>query len=82
MSRKYIDMRIDRLTVRGMAPRDAREIEPALARELERLVAEQGVPQQWTQGEPIQIPHVASRPGHGPARIGQSLARSIYRGGK
>jgi hypothetical protein len=84
MSSKHIDIDIDRLVLQGIDPRHRTRIAESVRRELAQLVARHGVPPHWTHAEAgaQSIPRIEVDPGHSPARIGASVARAVYQGGK
>ncbi|MCG8420290.1 MAG: hypothetical protein MJE77_20350 [Proteobacteria bacterium] len=81
MNASKIDIQVDRLTLHGIDARHRGEITGALARELERLISTGGLPRHWTGGD-VDSPRVAIKAGASPMTMGQTLARTIYRGGK
>lgn len=85
MSTRSIDIHIEHLILQGIDPRQRGRIGEAVRRELERMIAEGGVPASWMQGGAIAappVPPVDVRAGQASARIGEQVARTIYRGGK
>jgi hypothetical protein len=84
MSNRHIDINIERLILQGFDPRHRARIAESVQRELEDLVVRHGMPPRWMHGEPSAqgIPRIEVDPGQPPARIGASVARAIYRGGK
>ena len=82
MSTKQIDIRIDRLTLRGVDPANRDQITATVTRELERYIAQHGVPRHWTRGDAVRIPRLAAQSSSSPTRVGETIARAIYRGGK
>lgn len=84
MSRKDVQIRIDRLILQGVDPRHRARIAAAIERELTRLVTDRGLPPHWQQAGASGrgVPRVEISPGQAPARIGATVARAIYRGGK
>lgn len=84
MSSKHIDIEIDHLVLQGIDPRHRARIAESVRRELARLVTRSGMPPHWMHGESSAhgMPRIEVDPGQPPARIGASVARAIYRGGK
>lgn len=80
MSTNRIDIHIDSLELEGVEPRHRSDIAESMRQELERLIAQDGVPRQWMDGGAVGIPRVKIAAGQAPARIGQHVARAIYRG--
>lgn len=76
-----VEIEIDELVLRGVAPRDAEAVRAALGRELARLVTELGAP------AGIERPREVARldagriaPSADPERMGAAIARALYRG--
>lgn len=82
MTKKKIDIRIDRLTVPAGSAGQKQRITAAMTQELERYVRRNGIPKHWIKRDKVWVPRVESRPGESPSRVGQSIARAIYRGEK
>ena len=84
MSSKQIEIEIDHLVLQGIDPRHRARIADTVQRELARLIARGGVPPHWAHGgaNVAGMSRIAVDPTHPPARIGASVARAIYRGGK
>ncbi len=84
MSSKQIDIEIDHLVLQGIDPRHRARIAESVQRELAQLVARSGMPPHWMHGAPgaLGMPRIQVDRGQSPARIGASVARAIYRGGK
>lgn len=82
MSAKQIELRIDRVTVRGAGADHPDQIATAVQRELERYIAEHGVPPHWMGRDAVSVSGLAPQPGPSRAGIGETIARAIYRGGK
>ena len=77
-----IDIDIEHLRLEGIDPRHRDRISVAVRQELERLIAEGGVPAGWSDGGVASIPRIDVGPGLSPARIGAHVAKTIYRGDK
>jgi hypothetical protein len=84
MSSKRVEIEIDHLVLQGIDPRHRARIAETVRRELAQLIATGGMPPGWAHGEAgvHGIPRIEVNPTHSPARIGASVARAIYRGGK
>lgn len=82
MSRRVVEIRVDRLILQGIDPRHRSRIAKAIERELTRLVMDKGTPPHWEQaGVSVRrVPRVAVSSGQPPARIGATVAKAIYRG--
>ena len=82
MSNTQINIRIDRLVVRGGNASQRETIAAAVTQELQRLIARDGLPPHWRDGHPLRLPGHIATTGTQSNRIGESIARAIYRGGK
>ncbi len=76
-----ITLRIDEIVLDGVSPADWRRIEDALRRELERLLAEEGLPEDTdltAEIDALDAGDVELGGGQLPDQIGRQLARSLY----
>lgn len=78
MSRENITLSIDDLVLEGIDPRDRVLFASAFSRELERLIADGGLPEPLTQG--IKPSALTAIPGETAGAMGTRVARSIYTG--
>lgn len=82
MSNRNIDIDIEHLRLQGIDPRHRDRISLVVRQELERLISEGGLPPRWANGGAVGVPRIDVGPGLSPARIGEHVAKTIYRGGK
>lgn len=84
MKDQYINIEIEHLVLQGIDPRHRHRIADAVRRELTQLVAAGGVPAHLLRGEasPRGTARVEVDAAQPPTRIGASVARAIYQGGK
>lgn len=82
MSDTKINIRINHLVVRGGYGTQRATIATAVTQELQRLIAAQGLPPHWREGRPLRLPARIGATGTQSNRLGESIARAIYRGGK
>ena len=82
-----INIDIERMILEGMPmpPSQRRKLQAAVKDELTRLLATEGIPENWLSGGVV--PSVPSgaiqvKPGTNPTKMGQQIAQGIYRGMK
>lgn len=80
MSAENITLSIDQLVLEGIEPRDRAVFASALSRELERLIADRGLPPELERGAGIRPPQVNAIPGETAGAMGTRVARAIYQG--
>jgi hypothetical protein len=83
MNRANIDVHIGELVLRGPEPADGKGVGRALTRELSRLIAERGVPAQWTRSRDVSRPAAADAnigSGARPKALGIQVAHVVYEG--
>ncbi|MCC6444418.1 MAG: hypothetical protein IT210_13315 [Armatimonadetes bacterium] len=78
-----VEIHIEELVLHGFRPGDRHRISESIARELERLLAERGVPPSLAQS--ADIPHldagtVAADAGSPPEAVGYRVAATLYGG--
>jgi hypothetical protein len=79
MSERPMRLNLDRLVVHGMAPAHARALGPLVQRELERLVADGGVPPHLASGGRVPaLPALRAAPGAPPHVVAADVARAVY----
>lgn len=79
---RTVAVTIDRLVIEGIPPSAGGVAGAALSGELERLMAEQGIPATLMSGESLALPTVAAsglRPDTGAAATGRQAAAGVYR---
>ncbi len=82
MNDAVIEIQIDELVVTGLSGIDRARLGAALTAELERLIAETGLPPALLTREPhltLDGGAVRLRPGMRAEQIGQEIARALYR---
>jgi hypothetical protein len=85
MKRRGVDLHIDRLVLRGLAPAGREGIGAALEEELNRLIQEQGLPPGLAgAGRVLELPggSFTVQPGAKADQIGVQIARSLHQGWK
>lgn len=76
-----VEIEIDELVLRGVAPRDAEAVRAAVGRELGRLVTELGAPAGVERAREVgRIEAGSIAPSADPERMGAAIARALYRG--
>ncbi len=81
--RPRVALRVEELVLHGFPPADRYRIAGALARELERLIAEGGVPAAWLSANGAAVLEggsFAMPPGARPEAVGRSIAGALYHG--
>jgi hypothetical protein len=80
MSAPELDLYIERLVLEKLSPSERERVATALVAELERLVAEQGLPPDLVAAGSINLPHhgVTVAAGSRPDAIGVQVAQSLY----
>lgn len=80
-----INIDIERMILEGVAisPSQGRKLQAAVEAELTRLLATEGIPENWESSGVV--PHVPGgaiqvKPGTNPTKMGQQIAQVIYRG--
>ena len=83
LKKPRIDLHIERLALRGVAPGDHRRVRAALERELARLLAEQGTADRFRQNRHearLGAGTLKIEPQADPDALGTQAARQIHRG--
>lgn len=83
MKPRRITLHIEELVLHGVAPAARHIVAEAMQRELEQLLAVQGVPATLTSAaevERIDAGTLSSATGAGPEGLGASAARAVFRG--
>ncbi|HEU4882974.1 MAG TPA: hypothetical protein VFT45_12025 [Longimicrobium sp.] len=79
MSERPMRLNLDRLVVHGMPPAHAKALGPLVQRELQRLVAEGGVPAHLANGGRVPaLPGLRAAPGAPPHMVAAQVARAVY----
>jgi hypothetical protein len=79
MGERPLRLNLDRLVVHGMAPAHARALGPLVRRELERLLADGGVPPHLARGGSVPaVPGIRATPGATPQAVAAQVARAVY----
>jgi hypothetical protein len=76
-----VELHIEELALHGFAPGDHRAIAAGMQMELERLLAERGLPEALTSG--ADLPSIGGdsldlAPGGRPQGVGAQIARSVF----
>ncbi|MEM9488960.1 MAG: hypothetical protein AAGC55_07445 [Myxococcota bacterium] len=82
MSNRPIDIHIDQLILHGIDPRDGERIADETRRQLAHLITSHGLPPHWAEGDIRLTPNIEIPTGTSAARIGETIAATIYRGVK
>lgn len=79
-----INIDIEKLSLEGMpiSPSQTRLLQAAVAAELERLLANEGLPDNLFSGGVVPGGAIQVKPGTNPTQMGQQIAQEIYRGMK
>jgi hypothetical protein len=79
MTDRQLQLTLDHLVVHGMPPAHAKALGPLVQRELQRLVAEGGVPAHLANGGRVPaLPGLRAAPGAPPHVVAADVARAVY----
>ena len=78
-----VELHIDEIVLHGFVHRDRYEIQEAIQRELTRLIADEGLPSPFHQGDEaarLDAGSVMMHRGISPSEVGIQVAQAVYRG--